>query len=123
MVVLNDIYIDVLDYIIPATCTDTDFRAMWAEFEWENKVRAMHHAVCASQRLIRMLYSQVTVNTDIQSLEEYTQHVCNTTNMRCLTLESGKGGECGFYAVNMYARSIFGEDALANLSIEKTAVC
>lgn len=38
MVVLNDIYIDVLDYIIPATCSDTEFRAMWAEFEWENKV-------------------------------------------------------------------------------------
>ena len=38
-VVLNDIHIDVMDYIVPATCTDTEFRAMWAEFEWENKVR------------------------------------------------------------------------------------
>lgn len=28
-------------------------------------------------------------------------------------------GECGFLAANMYAKSIFGEDALANLSIEK----
>ena len=28
-------------------------------------------------------------------------------------------GQCGFMAANMYARSIFGEDALANLSIEK----
>jgi len=28
-------------------------------------------------------------------------------------------GECGFLAANLYARSIFGEDALANLSIEK----
>ena len=37
-VVLNDIHIDVMDYIIPATCTDTEFRSMWAEFEWENKV-------------------------------------------------------------------------------------
>lgn len=36
--VLNDIHIDIMDYIIPATCTDTEFRAMWAEFEWENKV-------------------------------------------------------------------------------------
>ena len=38
-VVLNDIHIDIMDYIVPATCTDTEFRAMWAEFEWENKVR------------------------------------------------------------------------------------
>lgn len=37
-VVLNDIHIDVMDYIMPATCTDTEFRSMWAEFEWENKV-------------------------------------------------------------------------------------
>lgn len=27
-------------------------------------------------------------------------------------------GQCGFMAANLYARSIFGEDALANLSIE-----
>ena len=30
-------------------------------------------------------------------------------------------GECGFMAANLYARSIFGEDALANLSIERPA--
>lgn len=28
-------------------------------------------------------------------------------------------GQCGFMAANMYAKSIFGEDALANMSIEK----
>ncbi|CAB3998662.1 coatomer subunit beta-like [Paramuricea clavata] len=37
-VVLNDIHIDIMDYILPASCTDTEFRQMWAEFEWENKV-------------------------------------------------------------------------------------
>ena len=30
-------------------------------------------------------------------------------------------GECGFMAANLYARSIFGEDALANLSIERAS--
>ena len=38
VVVLNDIHIDIMDYIVPATCTEAEFRAMWAEFEWENKV-------------------------------------------------------------------------------------
>jgi coatomer subunit beta len=38
VVVLNDIHIDIMDYIVPATCNDTEFRQMWAEFEWENKV-------------------------------------------------------------------------------------
>lgn len=39
VVVLNDIHIDIMDYIVPATCQDVQFRSMWAEFEWENKVR------------------------------------------------------------------------------------
>lgn len=42
VVVLNDIHIDIMDYIVPASCTDTEFRQMWAEFEWENKVIFKH---------------------------------------------------------------------------------
>ena len=37
-VVLNEIHIDIMDYIMPGSCTDSEFRQMWAEFEWENKV-------------------------------------------------------------------------------------
>lgn len=40
VVVLNDIHIDIMDYIAPASCADVAFRNMWAEFEWENKVPA-----------------------------------------------------------------------------------
>ena len=43
VVVLNDIHIDIMDYISPAVCTDVQFRSMWAEFEWENKVRHLPH--------------------------------------------------------------------------------
>ena len=39
VVVLADIHIDIMDYISPAACADVQFRSMWAEFEWENKVR------------------------------------------------------------------------------------
>ncbi|KAG9463555.1 hypothetical protein GDO78_021509 [Eleutherodactylus coqui] len=97
-VVLSDIHIDIMDYIQPASCTDTEFRQMWAEFEWENKV---------------------TVNTNIIDLNEYLQHILKSTNMKCLTPEKALSGYCGFMAANLYARSIFGEDALANVSIEK----
>jgi coatomer subunit beta len=38
VVVLNDIHIDIMDYISPASTADVGFRNMWAEFEWENKV-------------------------------------------------------------------------------------
>ena len=42
------------------------------------------------------------------------------TNMKCLTPEKALSGECGFMAANLYAKSIFGEDVLANVSIEKS---
>ncbi|KAJ8662652.1 hypothetical protein O0I10_001616 [Lichtheimia ornata] len=98
VVVLNDIHIDIMDYINPAYCTETQFRSMWSEFEWENKVN---------------------VNTNITDLREYLKHIMASTNMSCLTPEKQLEGDCGFLSANMYARSIFGEDALANLSIEK----
>jgi hypothetical protein len=39
--------------------------------------------------------------------------------MACLTHIDDDSGECGFLAANLYAKSIFGEDALVNVSIEK----
>jgi coatomer subunit beta len=97
-VVLNDIHIDIMDYINPAYCNETQFRSMWTEFEWENKVN---------------------VNTNASDLRTYLNHIMKSTNMSCLTPENQLSGDCGFLSANMYARSIFGEDALANLSIEK----
>ena len=70
---------------------------MWAEFEWENKV---------------------TVNTPMADLHDYLEHIMAITNMNCLTPPKAIGGECNFLAANLYARSIFGEDALINVSVE-----
>ncbi|KAG4144887.1 hypothetical protein ERO13_D05G066300v2 [Gossypium hirsutum] len=100
VVVLNDIHIDIMDYISPAVCTDAAFRTMWAEFEWENKV---------------------AVNTVIQDEKEFLNHIIKSTNMKCLTPVSALDDECGFLAANLYAKSVFGEDALLNLSVEKQA--
>lgn len=90
-----------MDYIIPASCSDSHFRQMWAEFEWENKV---------------------TVNTPLTDLQEYLNHLIKSTNMKCLTPQKALSGDCGFLAANLYAKSIFGEDALANVSIEKASI-
>jgi len=97
-VILNDIHIDIMDYISPAQCSDVKFRTMWAEFEWENKV---------------------AVNTNVTDVNEFLRHIIRSTNMNCLTSESALSGECGFLSANLYAKSVFGEDALANISIEK----
>ncbi|KAJ3762569.1 coatomer protein [Lentinula raphanica] len=37
-VILNDIHIDIMDYMKPAYCNEAQFHSMWTEFEWENRV-------------------------------------------------------------------------------------
>ncbi|EGO59394.1 hypothetical protein NEUTE1DRAFT_79445 [Neurospora tetrasperma FGSC 2508] len=98
VVILNDLHVDIMDYIQPATCTETQFRTMWTEFEWENKVN---------------------INSKAKSLREFLDLLMASTNMNCLTPEASLKGDCQFLSANLYARSVFGEDALANLSIEK----
>ena len=87
-----------MDYISPAQCSELSFRSMWAEFEWENKV---------------------AISTTLTDEHEYLEHICATTNMQCLTPKLPREGHCGFLAANLYAKSLFGEDALVNVSIEK----
>lgn len=119
VVILNDVHVDIMDYIHPATCTETQFRTMWTEFEWENKVN---------------------INSKAKSLRDFLEQLMACTNMNCLTPEASLKGDCQFLSANLYARSVFGksehlvprpqsrctctdrvtgEDALANLSIEK----
>ena len=117
VVILNDVHVDIMDYIQPAHCSETQFRTMWTEFEWENKVN---------------------INSKAKSLREFLAQLMTCTNMTCLTPEASMKGDCQFLSANLYARSVFGkyieqivfspmhvclyhpgEDALANLSIEK----
>lgn len=97
-VILNDVHIDIMDYIKPSVTNDEKFRTMWNEFEWENKI---------------------SVNSDLPSLHVYLEELSKGTNMDVLTpLESlGEDGS-RFLSCNLYAKSSFGEDALANLCIE-----
>ncbi|KAF3356138.1 hypothetical protein VdG1_06466 [Verticillium dahliae VDG1] len=98
VVILNDVHVDIMDYIQPASCTETQFRTMWTEFEWENKVN---------------------INSKAKTLRDFLEQLMAATNMNCLTPEASLKGDCQFLSANLYARSVFGEDALANLSIEQ----
>ncbi|CAI5442785.1 unnamed protein product [Caenorhabditis angaria] len=97
-VYLQDIKIDIMDYIVPGNVNDIEFRQMWSDFEWENKVNVM---------------------TPIRDLREFLAHLSASTNMKVLTGDAAIEGDCGFLAANLCAHSIFGEDALANVSVEK----
>ena len=88
VVILNDVHVDIMDYIQPAYCTETKFRTMWTEFEWENKVN---------------------INSKAKSLRDFLAHLMACTNMTCLTPEASMKGDCQFLSANLYARSVFGK--------------
>ncbi|CAM9398670.1 unnamed protein product, partial [Scytosiphon promiscuus] len=72
---LNDIHMDIMDYIKPASCSEEAFRSMWAEFEWENKV---------------------AVNTTFTDLNDFLKHLVAKTNTNCLTPMSSLDGSSSF---------------------------
>jgi coatomer subunit beta len=98
IVILNDVHVDIMDYIKPSKCSESKFRTMWNEFEWENKI---------------------VIKSTLPSLKEYFDELLKGTNMACLTPGAIIGEECQFLSANLYSKSSFGEDALANLCIEK----
>lgn len=101
-VIMNDLHIDIMDYIKPATTDDENFRTMWNEFEWENKISVKSH---------------------LSSLHDYLDTLTKGTNMGILTPKESLGEkDCRFLSCNLYAKSSFGEDALANLCIERDPV-
>ena len=63
-VTLSDVHIDIMDYLVPGACTEAEFRSMWSEFEWENKI---------------------TINSNFGDLAELLRHLERATNMRCIT--------------------------------------
>lgn len=94
VVILNDVHVDIMDYIQPAHCTETQFRTMWTEFEWENKVN---------------------INSKAKTLREFLLQLMACTNMTCLTPEASMKGDCQFLSANLYARSVFGKSMFPKL--------
>jgi coatomer subunit beta len=92
VVILNDVHVDIMDYIKPAQCTETQFRTMWTEFEWENKVN---------------------INSKAKTLRDFLKQLMACTNMSCLTPEASMKGDCQFLSANLYARSVFGKSQLS----------
>ena len=90
VVILNDVHADIMDYIQPASCTETQFRTMWTEFEWENKVN-------------------INSKSTNKNLREFLDTLMKSTNMTCLTPEASLKGDCQFLSANLYARSVFGK--------------
>lgn len=98
VIMLNDISVNLTDYIRPTKISFYEFRDIWRDCEWENKV---------------------TVKTKLTDPKEYLTQLVNATNMRCVTVERGVSGTCLCLEANLYAKSTFGEEALVNVNVEK----
>ena len=61
---INEIQIDFINELMPADCSELDFKKKWAEYEWENKVQ---------------------VNTQITDLKEYVEYFAEALNVRLMT--------------------------------------
>jgi len=102
VIVLHEINVDILDYIAPKDCPENEWNDMWKKFEWENKI---------------------VVDTNFTGLDQFLEHIIKATHMRAISnvnIDTSLGSGA-FLAANLYAKSTFGEDALANVSLEKTS--
>lgn len=97
IVILADVKINILDYLKPVGCDESEFRTKWNEFEWENKI---------------------DVACDMPSLNAYLDKFTKCTNMKNLTA-GALIGDCQFLSANFHTKSTFGESVLANMSIEQ----
>jgi coatomer subunit beta len=97
IVALNDIKIDVADYIQPGTCSQDEFNKMYLKFEWENKIEIKGKA---------------------PSLLSWLSFILEKTHFNCITPVSNFDPASPYLSACLYAKSIFGEDVVANLSLE-----
>lgn len=106
-VVLAPLPVDIVEYIRPATIDEAEFRQTWTLLEWENKINItpVSIRVASSSELVLRLF---------------LERLLAATHLACITPSFGlaEGGE--YLAANMYAKSVFGEDVLANICLERT---
>ena len=96
---INEIQIDFINALMPAECTELEFKKKWADYDWENKV---------------------AVSTPISDLKEYVEHFASAMNVKLMTQITEADQQAGFLVANFYTKSKFSEDCLINMSIEKT---
>ncbi|XP_022668005.1 coatomer subunit beta-like isoform X2 [Varroa destructor] len=105
VVVLNDIRINIVDFLVPDDTSQEDFRNTWAGLEWENKV---------------------IVSSPIRDLDAYLDLLIRKTNMACLTHGDSRLNRqtsmSNFLMANLSAKSLFNENVLANVCLERDPI-
>ncbi len=108
-VVLANIAVDIVDYIHPAPLEEAEFRQHWVVLEWENKIN------------IPTIKVPQTRAQSKEILKTFLEDLLRHTHLTCITPALGlcEGGD--YLAANMFARSVFNEDVLANICLERSS--
>ncbi|KAL0222931.1 hypothetical protein P9112_002321 [Eukaryota sp. TZLM1-RC] len=93
---LADVRLDIVSFIHPHKLGDLEFKQKWSVFEWENKLN---------------------VSSKYKNLKEFVETVTRVTNLVPL-VDISEWSDV-LLCLNLSGRSVFGDDALMNLSIEK----
>jgi coatomer subunit beta len=104
-VILGEVRIDVLEYIHAASIEEPCFRDAWVLLEWENKISIkvpMRRPGCWEE-----------------GLRGFLKYIAEAGHLTPITPNAGQDGpEATFLACNLYAKSIFDEEILANVCLE-----
>ncbi|KJP86147.1 hypothetical protein AK88_04198 [Plasmodium fragile] len=132
-IVLSELNINMTDYINASFISSHVFRIMWSEFEWENKIN-INTSIRDAFELLKLIIKQTNMTiverfmpleyyekeaknrpeqANISPIDIYISYISTLEDLKCLVNNSA------FFAVNLFSRSIFGEDSLANLSVQK----
>ncbi|KAK7198832.1 coatomer beta subunit [Novymonas esmeraldas] len=111
--ILNDIHVDILNYIHPGRCSSAEFREKWGAFDWENKI-----AVSTTKRDLPGFVRFIVQELNMRLLEPYEVEQQEEVDPELDLLPADEDEKCGYVSCNLYAQTAFGEDALANVSVE-----
>lgn len=112
--ILNDIHVDIMNYIHPGPCSAAEFREKWDIFDWENKI-----AVSTTKRDLPSFVRYIVEELNMELLEPYEVEQQEEHDPELDQLPTSNEEErCAYVSCNLYAQTTFGEDALANVSVE-----
>ncbi|KAL8440897.1 hypothetical protein Emag_007629 [Eimeria magna] len=144
-ILLAELPLDMLGLIKPTPISEVDFRAKWQEFEWENKLQISTPPISVVSFLETLLRHTKMVVVGSRPSPRRGHKRGDAAAVAAAAAAAAGGActpeeleatqqslqqmrevlslakDCSVFSVNIYSRSVFGEDALANLSLEKLA--
>ena len=116
--VLNEMHADILDYLEMGSLAEAPFKQMWQDFEWENKLVISSNSQDAKTFLVNLM---TITHLSLVGAKQNGKRMSTEEAELQISSRGKLISNSSFVSVNLCAKSVFGEDALANVSIETGA--